>query len=164
MAGSAAIELQKALFAALIADKDVAAALPKIDIANAPRVALFDLVPQEVITLFTSGKGPTYATLGQGANDFVPMGEDDGEDDSTELVETTHHPSIHVYSQQVGLLEAKSIVELMCAAIRAAKASIDLPTNRLKLFDPVSAEYRRLEDGFTSHGALTLRAITTPKD
>jgi len=162
MTQPAAIELQQAIFAILSADVGVAAALPKVTIANAPTVALFDLVPQELIKLFESGQGPTYATFGQGTEAFEPFDSDD--DDADELVESSHLIAVHVYSQQVGLLEAKSIIDLIRVAIANGRAGIDLPTNNLKLLDPVSAEYRRLDDGFTSHGALVLRAITTPKE
>jgi hypothetical protein len=161
---AASVELQKAIFAVLSDDANVEAALGTVAINGAQVLALFDLVPQEIINAYSSGEGPTYATFGQGSFDITPF-DDDGSDDEEEFSEDEHRIAVHVFSRQVGLLEAKTIIGVISDAIKIAwkAGQIVLPHYQLKVLDPVSGEFGRQEDGFTSHGALVLRALISPK-
>jgi len=161
---AASVALQKAIFAVLSGDDGVKAALGTVSIDSVDVLALFDLVPQEIINAYSSGEGPTYATFGQGSFDITPF-DDDGSDDEEEFHEDEHRIAVHVFSREVGLLEAKTIIGAIADAIKIAwkAGAIVLPDYQLKLLDPVSGEFGRQDDGFTSHGALVLRAIISPK-
>jgi|GEM_PF-1905599 len=162
---AADVELQKAVFSVLVGDAQVSAALGRIEIDGAPQVALFDLVPQEVIGAFQAGQGITYAAFGESEFAVTPFDSDGDDPDEEEPEENEHILYVRVYSQAVGLIEVKGIVGLMHDAIKAAwKAGrIELPHYQVKLLDPQGGKFGRLDDGFTGTGTLTLRALISPK-
>lgn len=153
---SAAIELQRALWELLTNDKVVEAAF------GDAKVQIYDKVPDAVMQAFLAGTSPTYVTLGEGSETYEITGEDDDEN-RTEL---THHVLVfHVWSAQVGLLQAKAIALAIRAAIIGAfkKGTLELAANKLKTIDPVRLDYNRQPDGFTSHAGLVMSALTQPE-
>ena len=161
MAEPASVELQKAIFAALIADKSITAAIGMIAIGGKNVPAIFDKVPQEIIDQITTGTYPTYATIGDGTETFELFDSTDEEDDA-EL--TTHTLAIAVYSQAIGLIEAKNIAHLIRKSLSSAfrAGTLALATNEIKSFDSARVEYSRLE-GFVNYAALQMRVLTSPK-
>lgn len=67
---------------------------------------------------------------------------------------------IHVWSQAVGYSQAKRI----CAAIQEALDEAELSLPGFRLIDLVveSLQFMRDPDGRTSHGVLSVRALTEP--
>ncbi|HWY14434.1 MAG TPA: DUF3168 domain-containing protein [Rhizomicrobium sp.] len=159
---AASLELQKALYGVITADAGVQAAM---GVTTAATVLLYDKVPDTVMQAFAVGTAPTYITLGEGHERYDLPGESDDPDDNVEI--TNHVLVFHVWSQKVGLLEAKTIALAVRAAIvsayNAKPPTLTLTTNRLLRIDPNSLVYDRLQDGFTSHAALTMTAQSQPR-
>ncbi len=166
---SSEVQLQKALFTLFTTDSGVVALLPKVVVDGDLVVPLFDLVPREIIDLFGVGNGPTYVTFGQGTVDVTLHDTDADDEDAEELEETEHTLGIQVFSQKVGFVDCKNVLDAFHNAVRKMRRRIAdgdptiMPDYQLKLLDPVSKEFRRADDGFTPTGVLTLRALTLPK-
>lgn len=158
---AATIELQKAVYALLIADAVLQALLPKIvSLPDAP-IALVDKVPADIPNLFQQGNGPTYATLGSGSEIYRLAGASDEEE---RVEETVHDLVFHVFSQQIGLLECKAIAfAIRFALVDGFKAeTLRLPSHRITTLDPMRVDHDRMEDGFTSHAGLKITVVTNP--
>src|ERR1700748_2860792 len=128
---AASIELQKACFAVLAADDAIAAVLKPVSVGGKLVPAIFDKVPSDVATLFQTGAGPTYITVGEGTERYELYGEAEDDGDDVEL--TAHMLTFHVWSQTIGMLEAKALALLMRTALRNAYATrqLALQTNTI---------------------------------
>ena len=160
---SAACALQAAVYTALCADDALIALLaPPAKFEGLPantKLMLFDKVPDPVMQSFLSGGGVTYATLGEGTVRFELFGDPGDEDGSVE--EERHSFTFHVWSQSVGLLEAKKIAAAISQALKDAFANktFRLSGYTIANIDPVACGFDRTNDGFTSHASLTMSCL-----
>ncbi|OJY39644.1 MAG: hypothetical protein BGP06_12735 [Rhizobiales bacterium 65-9] len=129
---TAALDLQAAIRAHLIADADFLAAL------GGPK--LFDGAPR--------GTAFPYVTLGPASQGDWSDGEVTGADVALTL---------NVWSRAAGKREAWAIVGLMMRLLH--DATLTLPTRRLVTLSAVFAEVRRESDSITERGVLRLSAL-----
>ena len=132
---SAGWSLQRAVFAALIADSKV------VGLLGGERV--YDHVPR--------GAAFPYVTFGQSVERDWSTGSDDGSE---------HILTLHVWSQSAGRKQADTIM----AAMRAVLHDRMLALNGYRLINlrHEFADARRDPDGETVHGIMRLRAVTEP--
>lgn len=132
---SAAFELQTAIYAALLADAGVTAALGGAFVYDAvPRAAAYP-----------------YVTFGQTAANDWSTGTEDGEE---------HTVTLHVWSRAAGRRETQSII----AAVRTGldNADLALPGHHLVNLQHEFSEARRDVEGEAYRGLVRFRAVTEP--
>jgi hypothetical protein len=135
MSGSAGWQVQKAVYAALIANTTLTGLL------GGPRV--YDDVAQ--------GTAYPHVTLGQTSSSDYGTGGEDGEE---------HILTLHVWSQAGGRSEAQGIMGAMRDVLH--RASLTLTGHTLVNLTQQFSDIRRDGDGVTLHGILRFRAVTEP--
>ncbi len=128
------LALQKAIYAHLSADADIAALVG---------TRLFDNVPGDA--------GFPYLTLGEAQVSDWSAGEEGGSE---------HFLSLHVFSRAGGRAEAKSIMGAVHSVLH--DAGLTLEGFSLVNLRFLSAETRRESDGATWRGTIRFRAVTEP--
>ncbi len=131
---SAALALQKAVFAALVADDAVGASIGD---------RIYDVAPRDVAF--------PYATIGQATLADWSTGTEDGSE---------HRLTLHVWSREQGQSQCHAIVDAIRAALDDAALALDghaLVNLRFEF-----ADTRRDGDGITFRGTLRFRAVTEP--
>jgi len=133
---TASIALQTALFAALIADTNVQAAL-----GNPPR--LYDSVPRKAVF--------PYATLGDARESNWNTKTEDGRE---------HRITFTIFSRVAGHKQAKDIAATLIDALDTATPTLEGHTLINLRFE--DATYTREPDGITYRTTLHYRAVTEP--
>jgi hypothetical protein len=131
---SPALSLQKAIWAALVADAGVGALIGDRIYDSAPRDAVFPYVSIGATT----------------ANDWS-TGTEDG---------TEHRVTLLAWSRGRGQSECHAIAEAIRAALNDAALALDGHTLVNLHFE--SADTRREADGITWRGTIRFRAVTEP--
>jgi Protein of unknown function (DUF3168) len=130
----AALALQKAAYAALVADAEVGALIGDRIYDQPPRDAAFP-----------------YATIGQTTVADWSTGTEDGSE---------HRLTLHVWSRTGGQSECHAIAEAMRTALHGAALSFE--DHALVNLRFETADTRRDPDGITFHGVMRFRAVTEP--
>ena len=132
---SAALALQKAVYAALVADDSVGALIGDRIYDGAPRNAVFP-----------------YVTIGNATvSDWSTSSEDGAE----------HRLTLDVWSRAHGKSECHAIAEAIRAALHDAALALDGHALVNLRFE--GADIARDPDGITLHGRLRFRAVTEPE-
>ena len=131
---SAALALQKAVYAALVADDGVGALIGDRIHDGAPRDAVFP-----------------YATIGNATVSDWSTGSEDGAE---------HRLTLDVWSRAHGKSECHAIADAIRAALHDAALALDGHALVNLRFE--SADTARDPDGITLHGRLRFRAVTEP--
>ncbi len=131
---SAALALQKAVYAALAADDGVGALIGDRIYDGAPRNAVFP-----------------YLTIGQTTQTDWSTGTEDG---------TEHRLTLDVWSRQGGKSECHAIADTIRVALHDAALALDGHALVNLRFE--TADIARDPDGITFHGRLRFRAVTEP--
>jgi hypothetical protein len=129
---SAALELQKAVFAVLTGDAGVGALVGDRIYDATPRKAQFP-----------------YLNFGSGRTDDWSTGTEEGEE---------HSLTLHAWSREPGKRETYQILEAVKAALH--DTALDLDGHRLVNLRFESAQAARDPDGITWHGVMRFRAVT----
>jgi hypothetical protein len=127
-----ALAVQKAVFAALVADSAVGALIGDRIYDASPRAAAFP-----------------YVTLGDAASADWSTGTEGGGE---------HTLTLHVWSREWGKSECYAIIEAIEDALH--DAALTLSGHALVNLRFTFADVRRDPDGITWHGALRFRAVT----
>lgn len=99
--------------------------------------------------------GPTFP--------YVKIGEDQDVPDLAEGINGSEiFLNIHIWSRAVGFPECKRIANALSTLLHETDLALD--ENTFKLIERHMLIYRTDPDGLTSHGILTLRALTEPND
>jgi hypothetical protein len=134
MSMDADLALQRAIYARLAADENLAALIG---------ARLYDNVPGDT--------GFPYVTLGEALVGDNGTGDSEGAE---------HRLAFNVYSRGGGRSEAKAIMGALDAALRDAALTLDgFTLVNLRFLD---AETRREPDGATWRGTIRFRAATEP--
>ncbi len=131
---SAALALQTAVYAALVADAGVGALIGDRIYDGAPRTAVFP-----------------YVTIGRTTVADWSTGTEDGSE---------HRLILDIWSRQQGKSECAAIAGTIRAVLH--DAALALAGHALVALRFVSAEIARDPDGITMHGVLRFRAVTEP--
>lgn len=131
---SAALALQKAVYAALSADAGVGALIGG---------RIYDLAPRNAVF--------PYATFGRATLADWSTGTEDGAE---------HRLTLDVWSRAHGKSECHAIGEAIRAALNDAALTLTGHALVNLLFE--SADTARDPDGITFHGVLRFRAVTEP--
>jgi hypothetical protein len=131
---SATFALQKAVWAALVADAATGALIGD---------RIYDQPPRNVVF--------PYATIGPATVTDWSTGSEDGSE---------HRLTLHAWSRERGLSECHAIVAALRTALHDATLSLDGHALVNLRFE--TAEARRDPDGITFHGVLRFRAVTEP--
>jgi hypothetical protein len=132
---SAGWELQKSVYAALVADAGLLALL------GGSRI--YDDVPQDA-------QYP-YVTIGESTIRDWSTGTDEGDE---------HILTLHVWSRSAGRQESQVIMNALRSALQGAALAVS--GHRLINFRHELSEARRETDGETYHGIVRYRAVTEP--
>ena len=132
---SAALALQKAVYAALIADDGVGALIGDRIYDTAPRDAVFP-----------------YATIGGATLADWSTGTEDGSE---------HRLTLDVWSRHHGKSECDAIADAIRAALHDAALALDGHALVNLRFE--GADIAHDPDGITLHGRLRFRAVTEPE-
>lgn len=130
-----ALALQKAVFAALVADAGVGAAIGDRIFDAAPRSAVFP-----------------YATFGDARVGDWSTGTEDGAE---------HRLVLHVWSREPGKAVCWAILEAIRSALH--DAALDLDGHALVNLRFEAADVGQDRDGITWHGVARFRAVTEPE-
>ena len=131
---SAALALQKAVWAELVANGAAGALIGD---------RIYDQPPRNVVF--------PYATIGPVTVTDWSTGTEDGSE---------HRLMLHAWSRERGLSECHAIVETIRAALHGATLTLDGHALVNLRFE--TADARRDPDGITFHGVLRFRAVTEP--
>ncbi len=131
----AALALQKAVYAALIADAGVGALIGD---------RIYDVAPRDVVF--------PYVTIGRMTVTDWSTGSEDGAE---------HRLTLDVWSRQHGKSECAAIAEAIRAVLHDAALTLDGHALVNLRFE--SADVARDPDGITFHGLLRFRAVTEPE-
>jgi hypothetical protein len=134
MVTSASLSLQKAIWAALVADAGVGALIGDRIYDSPPRDAVFP-----------------YATIGPASAADWSTGTEDG---------TEHRMTLHAWSRGRGQSECHAIAEAIRAALNDAALALDGHALVNLRFE--TADTRREADGITWRGTIRFRAVTEP--
>jgi hypothetical protein len=129
---SASLALQKAIYAALVADGAVGALIGDRVYDSAPRHADFP-----------------YATIGETRVADWSTGTEAGAE---------HRITLHLWSRQPGKAECWTVIDAVEAALHDAALALDGASLVNLRFE--SADARRDPDGITWHGVMRFRAVT----
>jgi hypothetical protein len=131
---SAALALQKAVYAAIVADDDVGALIGD---------RIYDLAPRNAVF--------PYVTIGQTTLADWSTGTEAGAE---------HRLTLDVWSRQGGKSECHAIADAIRAALH--DAALALTGHALVNLRFETADVARDPDGITFHGVLRFRAVTEP--
>jgi len=126
------LALQKAVFAALVADGGVGALIGD---------RLYDAPPRDA--------GFPYASFGEARTLDWSTGTEEGAE---------HRLTLHVWSRERGKSECLAVMEAVEAALRDATLTLD--GHALVNLGFEAADARRDPDGITWHGVLRFRGVT----
>ncbi len=132
---SSALALQKAVYAALVADDGVGALIGD---------RIYDVAPRNAVV--------PYATFGQMTATDWSTGTEDG---------TEHRLTLDVWSRQGGKSECHAIATAIRAALNDAALALDGHALVNLRFE--TADVARDPDGITFHARLRFRAVTEPE-